>query len=369
MFRILVINPGSTSTKIAVFENEHPLFTENITHSRDELSPFPRVADQFELRSAVVREHLATHGVNPASLHACVGRGGLLPPVRSGAYAVNDIMLDVLRNRPRMEHASNLGALIAAAMACPLGIPAYIYDPVTVDELTPIARITGLPEIQRHSVGHMLNMRACALRYARQEGRAYADLTLLVVHLGGGITLSLHQRGRIVDMISDDEGPFAPERAGGLPSFQLAELVATRGLSHSESMRLMRTQGGLTAWFGTADAREVETRIHEGDPKAALVYEAMAHEVAKNIGKLAVVARGQLDAVLLTGGLACSAMLTDWISLRVSFLAPVRVFAGENEMESLALGALRVLRREETANVFEERSILPDIFFSAGDPV
>lgn len=367
MFRILVINPGSTSTKIAVFENEHPLFVENIAHGRDELAPFPRVADQFAMRSAIVREHLAAHGVDPASLHACVGRGGLLPPVRAGAYAVNDIMLDVLRNRPRMEHASNLGALIAAAMARPLGIPAYIYDPVTVDEMDPIARITGLPEIRRHSVGHMLNMRACALRHARQEGRAYADLSVLVVHLGGGITLSLHRHGRIVDMISDDEGPFAPERAGGLPSFQLAELVATRGLSYGESMRLMRTQGGLTAWFGTADARDVEARIQEGDPKAALVYEAMAHEVAKNIGKLAVAARGRLDAILLTGGLACSAMLTDWIAERVSFLAPVRVFAGENEMESLALGALRVLRGEEPANVFEERPALPDLFEAAGD--
>lgn len=352
MFRILVINPGSTSTKIAVYEDEKPLFVENRAHDPGELAP--SVMDQFELRRSLLVEVLAEKGVSLTSLSACVGRGGLLPPVRAGAYRVNGLMLDVLRHRPVMQHASNLGAVLADAVAGPLGIPAFIYDPVTVDEMDPIARITGFSCMARKSVGHMLNMRACALRYAGKIGRRYAELSLIVAHMGGGITLSLHMGGRVVDMISDDEGPFAPERAGGLPCFQLAEMAAREGVTFDEMMRRMQRRGGLMDWFGTSDAREIERRIREGDDKAALVYEAMAHNLAKNIGKLAVAARGRLDAVLLTGGVAYSAMLTGWVAARTAFLAPVHVLPGENEMESLALGALRVLRGEEEAHVFTE---------------
>lgn len=202
----------------------------------------------------------------------------------------------------------------------------------------------------------MLNMRACALRYATQNNAKYPELSLIVAHMGGGITLSLHVGGRVVDMISDDEGPFAPERSGGLPCFQLAEMATQDGVTFPEMMRRMQRKGGLMDWFGTSDAREIERRIHEGDGKAALVYEAMAHNLAKNIGKLAVVTRGRLDAILLTGGVARSRMLTDWVAERVSFLAPVHVLPGENEMESLALGVLRVLRGEEEAHTFAERT-------------
>lgn len=354
MHRLLVINPGSTSTKISVYDDESPLFTDNIPHSPQELAPFPSVMDQFALRRDLLLDVLHRRGVDPASLSACVGRGGLLPPVRSGAYAVNDVMLDVLRHRPVMEHASNLGAVLADAVARPPGIPAFIYDPVTVDEMEPIARITGFRDITRKSVGHMLNMRACALRYAENTGKAYADLSLVVAHMGGGITLSLHMGGRVVDMISDDEGPFAPERSGGLPCFQLAEMATEPGTTFKEMMHRMQRRGGLMNWFGTADARDIESRIAQNDAEAALVYEAMAHNIAKNIGKLAVVTRGRLDAILLSGGVAHSAMLTGWVSERVSFLAPVSVLAGENEMESLALGALRVLRGKEEAHEFTE---------------
>ena len=354
MFRILVINAGSTSTKIAVYEDEAPLFVESRDHDTAKLSP--AVMEQFELRHRLLLDVLTEKGIDPASLHACVGRGGLLPPVRSGAYRVNDAMLDVLRHRPVMQHASNLGAVLADAVARPLGIPAFIYDPVTVDEMEPIARITGFSSIERKSVGHMLNMRACALRYATQNNAKYPNLSLIVAHMGGGITLSLHVGGRVVDMISDDEGPFAPERSGGLPCFQLAEMATQDGVTFPEMMRRMQRKGGLMDWFGTSDAREIEHRIHEGDGKAALVYEAMAHNLAKNIGKLAVVTRGRLDAILLTGGVARSRMLTDWVAERVSFLAPVHVLPGENEMESLALGVLRVLRGEEEAHTFAERT-------------
>ena len=316
----------------------------------------PAVMEQFELRHRLLLDVLTEKGIDPASLHACVGRGGLLPPVRSGAYRVNDAMLDVLRHRPVMQHASNLGAVLADAVARPPGIPAVIYDPVTVDEMDPIARITGFSSIERKSVGHMLNMRACALRYATQNNAKYPNLSLIVAHMGGGITLSLHVGGRVVDMISDDEGPFSPERSGGLPCFQLAEMATQDGVTFPEMMRRMQRKGGLMDWFGTSDAREIERRIHEGDGKAALVYEAMAHNLAKNIGKLAVVTRGRLDAILLTGGVARSRMLTDWVAERVSFLAPVHVLPGENEMESLALGVLRVLRGEEEAHTFAERT-------------
>lgn len=352
MFRLLIVNPGSTSTKLAVYDDDQPLFTRNIPHSAEELAPFPNVADQFALRRDLLLQTLQDAGVPLMSLHACVGRGGLLPPLGSGAYRVNPLMLEVLRHRPVMEHASNLGAPLAAAVADPLGIAAFIYDPVTVDEMEPLARITGLREVTRNSVGHMLNMRATALRHAAQSGIPYAASALLVVHLGGGITLSLHVGGRIIDMISDDEGPFSPERAGGLPAFQLVALSAREGATRASVMRRLQRQGGLMDWFGTANARQIEARIAGGDAEAALVYEAMAHNVAKNIGKLAVVTRGKLDAILLTGGLAYSHRLTKWITERVAFLAPVHVLPGENEMEALALGGLRVLRGQEQASEY-----------------
>ena len=352
MFRLLIVNPGSTSTKLAVYDDEHPLFTRNIPHRAEDLAPFPKVADQFALRRDLLLRTLQDEGVPLPSLHACVGRGGLLPPLGSGAYRVNERMLEVLRHRPLMEHASNLGAPLAMAVAEPLGIPAFIYDPVTVDEMEPLARVTGLREVTRNSVGHMLNMRATALRHAGQSASPYAAASLIVVHLGGGITLSLHLGGRIIDMISDDEGPFSPERAGGLPAFQLVDLATRDGTSRASLMRRLQRQGGLMDWFGTADARQIEARIEAGDAEAALVYEAMAHNVAKNIGKLAVVTRGRLDAILLTGGLAHSRRLTDWIADRVRFLAPVHVLPGENEMEALALGGLRVLRGQEQAREY-----------------
>lgn len=354
MFRILVINPGSTSTKIAVYADETPLFVENIPHSAEELASYPSIMAQFPMRHRLLLDVLQRRGVELSELTVCVGRGGLLPPVRSGAYRVNETMLDVLRERPVMEHASNLGAVLADAVARPLGIPAFIYDPVTVDEMEPIARITGFSSIVRKSVGHMLNMRACALRYAERIGKPYLELSLIVVHMGGGITLSLHAGGRVIDMISDDEGPFAPERSGGLPCFQLAELATREDVTFKDMMWKMQRRGGLMDWFGTSDAREIERRIHDNDAQAALIYEAMAHNIAKNIGKLAVVPRGRLDAILLTGGVAYSTMLTDWIAARTAFLAPVHVLPGENEMESLALGALRVLNGVEPAHAFVE---------------
>lgn len=351
-YGILVINPGSTSTKIAFYEEEKPVWSKNIEHAPETLAAFETVFDQFGMRKKLVLDALEEAGTPTGALSAVVGRGGLLPPVHAGAYRVNQLMIDTLRYRPVNEHASNMGAALADALAGPLGIPAYIYDPVTVDEMEPIARITGLPEMRRLGQGHNLNMRAAAIRYAESVSRPYQELNLIVAHLGGGITLSLHSQGRIIDMISDDEGPFSPERAGGLPGFQLIRLATSGQYDYKGLMRKVQRQAGIMAYFATSDIREVEKRLEDGDEKAALILEALAHNVAKNIGKLAVVVRGAVQAIILTGGMARSERITGWIEDRVAFLAPVVVLAGENEMEALALGALRVLRGQEEADEF-----------------
>lgn len=351
-YGILAINPGSTSTKIAFYEDESLVWTKSIEHPPEAVAGFDTVFDQFEMRKDLVLAALEEEGTPAGALSAVVGRGGLLPPVHAGAYRVSQLMIDTLRYRPVNEHASNMGAAIADAIARPLGIPAYIYDPVTVDEMEPIAKLTGLPEMRRLGQGHNLNMRAAAIRYAKREGRPYQELNLIVAHLGGGITLSLHSQGRIIDMISDDEGPFSPERAGGLPGFQLIRMATSGQYDYKSLMRKVQRQGGIMAYFGTPDIREVEKRLEGGDGQAALVLEALAHNVAKNIGKLSVVVAGAVQAIILTGGIAWSGRITGWIEERVAFIAPVVVLPGENEMEALSMGALRVLRGEEEADEF-----------------
>lgn len=353
--RILVINPGSTSTKIAIYDNETPLFVKSIDHSQEELAKFENIIDQYDMRKDLILSVLETQNIPVESITAIVARGGLLPPVQSGAYKVNDDMVYQLKYHPQNEHASNLGAVIAHSLGGKLGIDSYIYDPVTVDELEPIARITGLPEMERKGMGHNLNMRASAIKYAEEIGKSYEDLTLLVAHLGGGITLSLHKNGRMIDMISDDEGPFSPERAGGLPVFQVIKMATSPDCDYDKMMRKVRREGGLMAYFGTTDARIVEEKVREGDERASLIYEALAHNVAKNIGKLSVVVGGKIDAIILTGGMAYSEMLTDWIRERVEFIAPVKIIPGENEIEALALGVLRVLNGEEEAHEFKRK--------------
>jgi len=353
-FGILAINPGSTSTKIAFYEDDRAVWTKNIEHDRESLAKFSTIADQHDMRKQLVLAAMKEENTDMSRLSAVVSRGGLLPPVRAGAYEVNRDMIDTLRYNPVNEHASNLGAAIAYEIAQPLNITAYIYDPVTVDELEPIARITGLAEMQRRGQGHNLNMRAAAIKCANTLDRPYNSLNIIVAHLGGGITLSLHSGGRIIDMISDDEGPFSPERAGGLPGFQLIKMATSGEYDYRAMMNKVQRQGGLMAHFGTSDVRQVANMAADGDERAKLVLEAMAHNVAKNIGKLAVVVCGKVDKIVLTGGIAYSEMITGWIRERVEFIAPVTVIPGENEMEALALGVLRVLRGEEKARVFNK---------------
>ena len=352
MERLLILNPGSTSTKLAVFDGETPLFTESIVHTPEELSPFDHVADQYEFRRELVLSCLEKHGVALESLNAIVSRGGLLTPIEAGAYEVNDDMVWQLKNRPQNEHASNVGAMIALSIGRTLHIPAYIYDGITVDELLPINKITGLPLLRRKGMGHNLNTRAAAMRYARESGKSYRDVTVIVAHLGGGISVNLHHNGKIEDFINDEEGPFSPERSGGLPMFDVIKLCFDGDYDYHGMMSLVKRKGGLMAHLGTTDSREVEKRIEAGDEHARLIYDAMALIVAKNIAKCAPGVCGKVDAILLTGGIAYSKYFTDYIRSHVEFIAPVVVYPGEDEMLSLALGGLRVLRGEETAKVF-----------------
>jgi len=289
----------------------------------------------------------------PEDLSAVVGRGGALPPVKAGAYLVNDRMVDRLINRPVGEHASNLGALIAKEIGDMAGVPAFIYDAVSVDELEDAARVSGLPEIERKSLSHALNMRSAAIKAAQKLNRPYRELNLLVTHMGGGITMSIHKKGRMADIISDDEGPFAPERAGKIPCVGLVDLCFSGKFDHKDMKSRIRGKGGLLAYLNTTNALQVEERIKNGDKHAELIYYAMACQIAKGIGELATVVDGKVDRVILTGGLAYSRMLTEWIVRKVEFIAPVEILPGENELESLALGVLRVLKGEEKANVYD----------------
>jgi butyrate kinase len=353
-YRILAINPGSTSTKISLYEDEKEIFTKKLEHPLNIIEKFDSVKNQLQMRKDIVVASLEENNVDIKKLSAVVARGGMLPPVKPGAYVINELMIDRVENRPIMEHASNLAAPIAYDIAQKAGIPAYIYDSVMADELTDIARLSGMPEIPRISSSHVLNTRAMAMKAANERGRKYEDMNIIVAHLGGGISINLHEKGRITDIISDDEGPFSPERAGRVPCRELINLCYEGKYNRDTMQRKLRGNGGLRAYLNTIDAREVEKMIHEGSKKAKLVYEAMAYQIAKGIGELSTVTEGKIDLIILTGGIAYSKMLTDCISKRVSFIASVEVLAGENEMESLAFGALRVLRGEERAREYRE---------------
>ena len=359
MSRILVINPGSKSTKIAMYEDTLQLWQQDIEHDADVINRYPTIYSQLEFRADTVTDAVRQHGDRLEDLTCIMSRGGLLPPLPSGAYEVNEEMLDVLEHRPINHHASNLGAAIAYRLAVPLGIKAYIYDPVTVDELIDIARITGLKEIRRHGQGHNLNMRAAALRYCRENSLDYHSVNLIVAHLGGGITLTLHSEGRMIDMVSDDEGPFSSERVGLIPAYKMVKYAYLEGHDYTNMMKLMQRQAGLISLIGESDTRKVEARINDGDEEARLAYEAMALSVAKAIASLSVVVDGRVDQIILTGGIAHSGYFTGMIEDRVRFIAPVSIIPGENEMQALAEGACRVLSGEEAAKEYHEPADRP----------
>ena len=313
-----------------------------------------RAADQAPFRQKAVEEFLAEIDYDLSGLTAIVARGGSLPPIHTGAYVVNGEMIDVLRNRPIGQHASTTAAIIALDMAKRLHIPAYIYDGNTADEMEPVSRISGCPLVPRLSMGHILNTKAVGRMYAQRLGRKYEELNLIMVHLGGGISIGLHKRGVIADIMTDEEGTFSPERAGGLPSIGWARVCCSGDYTFEELSAMVRGKGGLTAYLGTNDVREVEAKVRAGDKKAALIYEAMIYQTAKCIGGLAAAADGEIDGVVLTGGIANSELLVEKLRRKVRFIAPVAVIPGEFEMEALAAGITRVLKGEEKARVYRE---------------
>lgn len=352
MEKILVMNPGSTSTKIAVYEDEKPVFVESIEHSPEETGKYDAIFDQYEFRKDTIIDCLGRHGIELGELTAIVSRCGLLPPIHAGAYKVNEDMVWQLHYNPQNEHASNVGAPIAYALSQQLNIPALVYDGITVDEMIPVTKIEGLKTMRRKALGHNLNMRAAAKRWEKEEKKAYNKANLVMVHLGGGITVALHSQGQIIDFVSDEEGPFSPERTGGLPAFQLVDMAFSGEYDKKSLMNKIKRKGGLIDHLGTNDTREVEKMIASGNEYAKLVYDAMALQISKFIAAMATTVNGKVDNIILTGGIAKSEMFTKMITERVEFIAPVIVYPGENEMESLAFGALRVLRGEEEASEF-----------------
>ena len=352
-YKQLIINPGSTSTKLALYEDKEKIVQENVEHDAAQMQQFDSIADQIPFRMGIIRDFMARNSIQEKDLSAVMGRGGLVFGLKTGGYEVNDDLCEALVNdRLSQPHASNLGGLLARELARPLGIPAYIYDAVTGGELTEVAKITGIRDIERRSFCHVLNSRAMAIRYAQENGLDYNKLNLIVAHLGGGISASVHAQGKIIDSLGDDDGQFSPERSGSVPSLELIRLCFSGDYTKADMMKKVRGKGGLFAHLGTSDCRVIEKMIEDGDKRADLVFQAQAYQIAKGIGLLSIVLKGRCDAIILTGGVARSRMLTDRVREYVSFIAPVVVLPGENEMEALAQGGLRILQKEETARQY-----------------
>ena len=349
--RVLVLNPGATSTKIGVYSEDGAEWEQTIRHGDDEIARFrgkPMLA-RLDYRAGLIEQALAEAGYKELEFAATVGRGGFLPPLVCGTYLVDETMVEELRLARLGQHASNLGALLALRFAQAAGVKAYVVDPVTVDEWQDCARLTGSPLVERTSIGHALNAKAVARRYAREQGRAYPELRLIVAHLGSGITVSAHQDGRMIDSNSIEEGPFGVDRSGGLPVRALVKLCYSGQYTYDQLDRLVFGDGGLFAYLGTRNLIEVEQRIDEGDEKAALVFDALVYQIGKEAGAMAVVLKGKVDAVLLTGGIARSERVVRQLRSYVEWIAPVRVYPGEDELQALAEGVFRVLNGEEQA--------------------
>lgn len=355
-YKILAINPGSTSTKIAVYRNAKSIFLKNIKHSNENLKDFERIVDQFHFRKDVILNELKEADINIEHISAVVGRGGLVKPIESGVYEVNEAMKNDLKDSPLGEHASNLGGLIASDIAASLqNARAFIADPVVVDEMEDVARITGHPEFKRHSIFHALNQKAIARTHAESIDKNYEDLNLIVAHLGGGISVGAHKKGKVIDVNNalDGDGPFSPERSGTLPVGQLAKLCFSGNYTLDDIKKMIKGNGGLVAYLGTNDAYEVEMMVRDGNQKAKLIQDALSYQVAKEIGALSVVLKGKIDGILLTGGMAHNPMVVDYVRERVGFLANVSAYPGEDEMKALAINGLRVLKGEEQPKVYK----------------
>lgn len=346
---ILTINPGSTSTKIAVFRGTKEVFLKTIRHTSEELAAFKQITDEYTFRKDIILRELENAEFETSHIRIIVGRGGLVKPIPSGVYTVNERLMEDLRIGLLGQHASNLGGLIAHDLAQSIpGARAFIADPVVVDELDDIARISGHPEFERVSIFHALNQKAIARQHAKSLNANYEDLNLVIAHLGGGISVGAHYKGRVVDVNQalDGEGPFSPERSGSLPAGALVDMCFSGKYSKEEIKKKITGQGGYVAYLGTNDAYEVEKRAAAGDQEAALLQEAMAYQVAKYIGAMSTVLRGEVDAILLTGGIAYGKPFVDVVSDRVKHIAPVIVYPGEDEMRALAMNGLMVFNND-----------------------
>ncbi len=346
---ILAINPGSTSTKIAIYQNTRPIFQKSLVHGLEQLKGFKKITDQFEFRKKMILDELASANIDILNVRLISGRGGFIKPIPSGVYAVNDQMLNDLRNNLMGEHASNLGGILAFEIAREIpGARAFITDPVVVDEFDDIARYSGHPDFPRISAFHALNQKAVARSYALNVRKNYEDLSLIVAHMGGGISVGVHHKGRVIDanQALDGDGPFSPERSGTLPVGKLIDTCFSGTTSREEMRSKVVGKGGLVAYLGTNSAQEIELRIKEGDQKAWAVYEAMAYQVAKEIGSASTVLKGRVDAIILTGGLAYNDLFIQNLTFRIAWIAPVRVYPGEDEMRTLAHNVLMVYQGE-----------------------
>ncbi len=354
LFKILSINPGSTSTKIALFQNEELIFEETLRHSMEEITSFNSIPEQKHFRKNIIEETIRKNNINESEISAVVGRGGLLKPIQGGTYIVNDQMIDDLNEGVMGQHASNLGGILAKEIGDRLNIPAYIVDPVVVDEMDNIARISGIPEIKRKSIFHALNQKAIARKVSQELGKKYEESNLIITHLGGGISVGAHQKGKVIDVANalDGEGPFTPERGGGLPVGDLVKMCFSGDFTEAEVKKKITGKGGLVAYLGTNEVRTVEEYISNGNDEAKEIYEAMAYQVSKEIGAMAAVLKGDIDAIVLTGGIAHSKKFTSIISERVKFISNVIICPGEDEMIALAQGGLRVLNNEESPKIY-----------------
>lgn len=354
---ILAINPGSTSTKISVFRDDCEIAEKVIRHDPEVLVQYDRITDQKEMRLNSVVDFLEEVGIESSSLSAIVGRGGILKPIESGTYLIDDSMLADLYQDKAASHASVFGGLLAYEIGKACDVPAFVVDPVVVDEMIPQTKLTGFPGIERDSIFHALNTKAIARRCASELGRTYEDSNFVMAHMGGGISVSAHKQGKVIDVNNavNGEGPFTPERCGGVPLKHVIELCFSGTMDKTSILAMLNRNGGVSAYLGTSDMREVETMIQKGNEEALLVVQSMAYQISKEIGAMAAALSGEVDAIILTGGLAYSERIVDLIAEHVHRLGEIKVYPGEDEMSALALGALRVLRKEQQAKTYEVR--------------
>lgn len=354
-YKLLIINPGSTSTKIGVYEGEKEILEETLRHSAEEILKYDTIFDQLDFRKEVILKVLKEKGIDINELDAVVGRGGMLKPIEGGTYEVNEAMVEDLKIGVQGPHASNLGGILSNEIAKEIGKRAFIVDPVVVDEMEDVARLSGVPELPRKSKFHALNQKAVAKRYAKEHNTSYEDVNLIVVHMGGGVSVGAHRKGRVIDVNNalDGDGPFSPERAGGVPSGELLEMCFSGKYSKEEVYKKLVGKGGFVAYANTNDARDLIKLSQEGDEKGSLIFNAFIYQIAKEIGSMAVVLDGEVDAIVLTGGIAYSDYVTNAINKKVKWIAPMVVYGGEDEVLALAQGAIRVLDGVEEAKIYK----------------